>query len=89
MIDQSKAWGALQNMSRNTDKYFDDRPDTGKRVIVEKGRKHKGKEGIVFWHGPDRYPEMASGVAAETRGAEIILIGIDIVATACKKQLPI
>tara|TARA_R100001244_G_scaffold111337_1_gene82354 strand:+ start:283 stop:597 length:315 start_codon:yes stop_codon:yes gene_type:complete len=29
-------------------------PSNGKRVEVKKG-KHKGKIGIVFWHGKDRF----------------------------------
>ena len=32
----------------------EDCPSKGKRVEVTKG-KHKGKTGIVFWHGKDRF----------------------------------
>ena len=32
----------------------EDCPSKGKTVEVKKG-KHKGKEGIVFWHGKDRF----------------------------------
>lgn len=32
-----------------------DSPRKGKRVIVHFSRKHHGKQGIVFWHGVDKY----------------------------------
>jgi hypothetical protein len=31
------------------------RPQIGMRVRVIGTRKHKGKEGKIFWHGEDRY----------------------------------
>jgi hypothetical protein len=33
----------------------DQRPSVGKLVRVVDGRKHKGEEGRVVWHGEDRY----------------------------------
>jgi hypothetical protein len=30
-------------------------PSKGKRVIVQYSKKHKGKEGAVFWHGRDKF----------------------------------
>lgn len=32
-----------------------DRPNKGRRVRVARGMRHIGKEGMVFWHGFDRY----------------------------------
>ena len=39
------------------DKYVKEafKPDKGKMVCVEKGRKHKGKEGEIFWIGIDKF----------------------------------
>lgn len=36
------------------------RPSVGKTVRVTRGRKHLGKEGTVFWHGPDQFNKSAS-----------------------------
>lgn len=30
-------------------------PAKGKRVLITGGRKHKGKEGVVFWRGKDQF----------------------------------
>jgi hypothetical protein len=32
-----------------------DRPSVGKRVRIVEGRKHRGLEGRVIWHGEDHY----------------------------------
>lgn len=32
-----------------------DRPSKGKRVRVTSGRKYKGVEGVVVWHGLDKF----------------------------------
>lgn len=52
-----EAWQAFGDiMSGETgEKTRSERPDKGKRVRVIGGVKYKGLEGIVFWHGKDRY----------------------------------
>ncbi len=52
--------GLLTGMSRKEAQSFADfmardRPFKGTNIRIFKGRKHKGKEGVVFWHGEDRY----------------------------------
>lgn len=32
-----------------------DRPSKGRRVLIVRGRKHLNKEGVVFWHGRDKF----------------------------------
>jgi hypothetical protein len=76
MVDQSKAWGALQNMADNSEKYFPDRPDKGKHVKVIRGRKHKGKAGVIFWHGRDKYVDNTRYCGNGLQAAMTQLIGI-------------
>ncbi len=48
----------------------DQRPSPGKRVRVTDGKKHLGKEGLVTWHGLDRFVDAfryASGAQATLR----------------------
>ncbi len=37
-----------------------DAPTKGKNVIVQYSRKHSGKQGIVFWHGKDKFSKVKS-----------------------------
>ncbi len=46
--DTRNAWQKLADDCKET------RPSKGKRVRVTSG-KHKGKEGLVTWHGRDKY----------------------------------
>lgn len=52
------------------------RPSVGKSVEIVKGRKHKGKSGIVVWHGVNqfsdafRYCDSARLALAEINGRE-------------------
>ena len=48
------------------------RPSVSKRVIVIQGRKHKNKEGLVFWHGRDKYSNNQYGSAASDALRDII-----------------
>lgn len=47
--ENASAWQSL------FDSVSKDRPSVGKRVRVAKGRKHLGIEGVVVWHGVNRY----------------------------------
>lgn len=55
---KDRAWQALGEIMNNV---ANDVPKVGDRVAVTKGRKHKGKTGIVVWRGrnpferPSRY----------------------------------
>lgn len=49
---KDNAWKALNEIAQEQ---FKLRPSVGKSVRVIGGRKHKGKEGIVFWHGRNPY----------------------------------
>lgn len=46
------AWRAIGEIAQGL---AASRPDKGKLVTVIGGRKHKGKRGLVVWHGVDRY----------------------------------
>ena len=47
-----RAWACLRDNAKSLSA---DSPRKGKRVLIEGGRKHKGKTGTVFYHGPDRF----------------------------------
>lgn len=49
---RARAWSAMVGFSA---KLSEKKPSKGKRVLVVEGRKHKGKIGVVFWHGRDQY----------------------------------
>jgi hypothetical protein len=49
---KDNAWKALAEIAGEA---FKKAPKKGKRVKIVGGRKHKGKEGVVFWHGRDPF----------------------------------
>ncbi len=64
-------------------KVAEDCPAKGKRVKVIKGQKHNGKEGIVFWHGRDKFVNpfkyssgLFQGALTEARGTWGYRVGI-------------
>lgn len=73
-------WNGMKQVAENT---ADQRPSKGKRVRITKGRKHQNKEGIVFWHGwdkynnPTRYMDNAQIVMAEILGRHGFRIGVE------------
>ena len=58
------------------------RPFVGRTVKVASGRKHKGKVGVVFWHGRDtfsdafRYGDSYQHAAMEVMGRYGYRVGI-------------
>lgn len=59
---RERAWDAL---GRFWGKLGEDAPRVGKRVRVTGGRKHKGKEGEVFWHGRNPFEGRRYGSSIE------------------------
>ena len=76
----SDFWNGIKQVAANT---ADARPDKGKRVVVIDGRKYKGKSGVVFWHGADkfspawRYSDAAQRVMTEIMGRYGYRVGIE------------
>lgn len=53
-------WGAkkdraMQALGEVMNRVASELPKVGKRVEITEGRKHKGKVGVVFWRGADKY----------------------------------
>ena len=78
-------WGKMtQKEAQNFATFMSrERPFKGAGVRIFKGRKHKGKEGIVFWHGLDkfantfRYGSPNSQALAEVQGRHGYRVGIE------------
>ena len=49
---KDRAWQALGTLMQDE---ASKTPHKGDRVVVTGGRKHKGKEGVVFWRGRDQF----------------------------------
>ena len=60
------AWDAMKDIAENTWS-----PRKGTRVNIVRG-KHKGKSGIVFWHGTDKYAYVVGRTAIQDTMREII-----------------
>lgn len=78
-VAKDAAWRAVGDIASN---FANERPDKGKKVIVIGGRKHKGKAGVVFWHGPDfkpyrnRYCTDIQRAMRDARGRDGFRVGI-------------
>lgn len=59
---KDNAWKALASIASDVAKGA---PTVGKRVTIVDGRKHKGKTGVVFWHGADKFTGRTYGDAMQ------------------------
>jgi len=77
---RDRAWVAIGEMAKGD--LALKRPSVGKGVKVIGGRKHKGKTGVVFWHGidqhaqPFRYGSDMQHVMRQARGRNFYRCGI-------------
>jgi hypothetical protein len=74
---KDRAWNAMRTLSK---KIVADSPREGKLVEIFKG-KHKGKVGVVFWHGRDKfstsqYQTSIQSAMSESKGTFGFRIGV-------------
>ncbi len=90
-VAKDNAWKALSEIMSDVAK---ERPSVGKKVRVIRGKKHLGKEGVVFWHGsdrfqdPNRYADSFQSALRQARGTYFYRVGVMVDETQEKIFVP-
>lgn len=74
---RERAWETFKKVE-----WAEEKPSKGKLVLIDGGRKHTGKVGIVFWHGRDKFAGSSYGdsfqrAAADAMGRHGFRVGVE------------